>query len=162
MLLGGNLPVYELYINRSNGEFLTYNRNADKWQHAKLDLLDWPYYVSRSKKKWINPKGNQTIKRYLGVKEGGYEGILSYQQSVRRKELERRYRLETDPWDEDLAQTPELPKDWERWVSKGTFLKTTSFIIIVKRELKPGIVPIAKKRCQSLGRSMRIIMGITK
>ena len=44
--------------------------------------------------------------------------ILKFQRAVRDAELERRHRKETDPWDAELARTPPLPKDWERWVNK--------------------------------------------
>lgn len=118
MRLGGKLPAYELFICRDTGEFSTYDRNRDKWLTAKLDMLDWPSYVHSSEKKWINPEGFATIKRYLGVKRGGYTGLLEYQLQVRKNELKRRHKRETDPWDLDLAQTPELPKDWDRWVRK--------------------------------------------
>lgn len=118
MRLGGNLPAYELFICRQTGEFLTYDRNRDKWLTAKLDLLDWPDYVGTSEKKWINPEGYSTIKTYLGVKHGGFSGLMEYQLKVRADELKRRHKRETDPWDLDLAQTPDLPKDWMRWVRK--------------------------------------------
>ena len=85
---------------------------------AKLDLLDWPDYVGTSEKKWINPEGYSTIKTYLGVKHGGFSGLMEYQLKVRADELKRRHKRETDPWDLDLAQTPDLPKDWMRWVRK--------------------------------------------
>ncbi|RFZ77503.1 hypothetical protein DS742_18205 [Lacrimispora amygdalina] len=118
MRLGGNLPAYEVFVCRNTGEFLTYDRNRDKWLTAKLDMLDWPSYVRDAKKKWINPEGFATIKNYLGIKHGGYTGLLEYQLQVRKDELKRRHKRETDPWDLDLAQTPELPKDWDRWVRK--------------------------------------------
>ena len=118
MRVGAVLPAYELFINRETGEFLTYDRLQDRWLTAKLDMIPWPGYVAYSEKKWINPEGAKTIKRYLGVSRGGYNGILEYQLKVREEELKQRHKRETDPWDMDMEQTPELPKDWNRWVSK--------------------------------------------
>lgn len=118
MRLGGNLPAYELFICRDTGQFLTYDRNRGKWLTAKLDMLDWPSYVHASEKKWINPEGFSAIKKYLRIEHGGYTGLLEYQLQVREDELKRRHKRETDSWDLDLAQTPELPKDWDRWVRK--------------------------------------------
>ena len=112
------MPAYELFINKETGEFLTYDRRLDRWLTAKLDMLPWPRYLIYSKKKWINPEGARTIKRYLGVSNGGYKGILDYQLRVRRDKLKQRHNRETDPWDLDMEQTPELPKDWKKWVSK--------------------------------------------
>ena len=48
----------------------------------------------------------------------GYFGILDFQRKVREEQLDQRHRRITDPWDKDLAQVPELPKDWGRWADK--------------------------------------------
>lgn len=115
---GGNLPVYELFISRAAGQFITYDCMRNKWLTAKVDMLPWPNYVFNSKKKWINPQGYASIKQYLGVEHGGFTGILDYQLSVRAEELKQKHKRETTPWDLDLAQTPELPKDWKQWCNK--------------------------------------------
>lgn len=115
---GGNLPVYELFISRAAGQFLTYDRMRNKWLTAKLDMLPWPSYVFNSEKKWINPQGYASIKQYLGVEHGGFTGIMDYQLNVRAEELKRKHKRETTPWDLDMAQTPELPKDWKWWCNK--------------------------------------------
>ena len=62
MKAGGRLPVYELYINKESGEFLTYDCQNKRWLTAKLDMLQWPSYVRYSDKKWINPEGDAAIK----------------------------------------------------------------------------------------------------
>lgn len=118
MRSGGNLPAYELYIDRENQDFITYDRDQKKWLTAKLDMIQWPSYVSNSRNRWISQKGHDIIKDYLGVKQGGYAGLLEYQLGVRQDQLKRKHKRETDPWDLQLAQTPDLPKDWKKWVAK--------------------------------------------
>lgn len=159
MRLGGNLPAYELFICRQTGEFLTYDRNRDKWLTAKLDLLDWPDYVGTSEKKWINPEGYSTIKTYLGVKQGGFSGLMEYQLKVRADELKRRHKRETDPWDMDLAQTPDLPKDWVRWVRKVGIPENYIYYEYTKKGTETGYctycekdVPIKTPRHNKKGR----------
>ena len=76
MRMGGKKPAYELYIDKKQKEFLTYDRLREKWMTAKLDLIPWPRYVSYSKKKWISPRGYNLIKKYLGGEHGGYQGLL--------------------------------------------------------------------------------------
>ena len=127
MRMGADLPAYELFINRQTGEFLTYDRKLDRWLTAKVDMIPWPRSFFYSKKMWINPEGFQSIKKYLGVSHGGYNGILEYQLQVRAAELKQRHKRETDPWDMDMAQTPELPKDWDRWMSKVGIQKNYIF-----------------------------------
>lgn len=115
---GGKLPAYELFISRTAGQFLTFDRMRNKWLTAKLDMLPWPNYVFNSEKKWINPQGYASIKQYLGVEHGGFTGIMDYQLKVRAEVLKKKHKRETTPWDLDLAQTPKLPKDWEQWCNK--------------------------------------------
>ena len=168
MRLGAELPAYELYINRETGAFLTYDRQKEKWLTAKLDMLEWPDYVRHSPGKWINPEGYAAIKRYLGVERGGYPGLLDYQLSVRQEQLRRRHKRETDPWDLDLAQTPELPKDWARWVDKVGIGQHYIFYHYTRRGADHGYctyceqeVPIRQPRHNRVGHCPRCRKEIT-
>ncbi len=117
MRLGGTLPVYEIFMEKEKQQFLTYDRSHDKWRTAKIDCLEWP--ARGANNVWISAVDDAQIRQYLVSNEKGvYWAILKFQQAVRDAELERRHRKETDPWDAELAQTPPLPKDWERWVNK--------------------------------------------
>lgn len=158
MRSGGNLPAYELYIDRKNCDFITYDRDQKKWLTAKLDMIQWPSYVSNSPKKWISQKGHDTIKTYLGTKQGGYAGLLEYQLSVRHEQLKRKHKRETDPWDLQLSQTPELPKDWSRWVDKVGIPEYFMFYHYVRKGAKTGYcsycereVPIREPRHNKVG-----------
>lgn len=117
MRLGLKSPIYDLYINKESGEFITYDHENKRWTEAKLDMLVWPEYVRHSGK-WMNDDGNYNVKHYLDVKNGGYRGLLDYQLQVRKDQLIRRHRRETDPWDLAMEQIPEKPKDWDKWVNK--------------------------------------------
>lgn len=117
MRLGSNKPVYELFINKETGDFITWDVRHEKWRTAKVDMLEWPSYVYYSGR-YINPEGNKNIKYHLGTESGGYKGILEWQQNVRKEELKRRYKRECEPWDLAMDQIPELPKDWMHWVDK--------------------------------------------
>lgn len=115
---GGKMPVYELFIDKKNQDFITYNRLENKWQNAKLDMLDWPRYVYKSEEKWISEKDNKILKNYLQSEHGGYRGLLEFQLKVRADQLKHRYKKETDPWDLDMEQVKNVPKDWDKWVGK--------------------------------------------
>lgn len=149
MRLGGNLPAYELFICRQTGEFLTYDRNRDKWLTAKLDLLDWPNYVGTSEKKWINPEGYSTIKTYLGVKHGGFSGLMEYQLKVRADELKRRHKRETDPWDLDFTRHRICQRTGCTGYVRWGFRKTISTTSTPEKLREPDTVLIVKKLCRS-------------
>lgn len=117
MRLGGTLPVYEIFMEKEKQQFLTYDRTCNEWRTAKIDCLEWQ--AKGSNNVWVSAVDDAQIRKYLGSDEKSvYQSILKFQRAVREVELDRRHRKETDPWDAELAQTPPLPKGWERWVNK--------------------------------------------
>lgn len=144
MRCGSDMPVYELYIHKAAGQFLTWDCRKQKWREAMVDNLDWPYGYYRSQI-WINPEGAQTIKKYLGVSKTGWDGILEYQRKVREDDLERRYKRQTDPWDKELKQTPALPKDWATWVRKVAVPEHYIFYDYVKSGAREGYCTYCEK-----------------
>lgn len=150
---GGYLPSYEVYVDRTAGKFITYDRMTDKWRTAKLDNLDWPYYVRATDGIWMSPADTKTVQAYLGGNQGGYNGVLDYQEKVRAEALARRHKRTTDAWDTDLSPTRPLPKDWDRWVDKVGVQQNYIFYHYKKRGAKEGYctycgknVPISKPR----------------
>ena len=120
MCLGGREPLYELYVDKANDKFLTYDTVNKKWRTAKLDLIEWPESYAYGTKQWISGTDNKRVLDYYGYKESkdGYSTILYFQREVREKELQARYAQETAAWDEEMKQIRPLPKDWSHWVDK--------------------------------------------
>lgn len=115
--LDGNNPVYEVFLDKEQRQFLTYDHLEKKWRDAKLDRLEWPgrnYYAIC----WASEKDAALVQDYFSGERGGDLGILDFQRNVRDEQLEQRHKRITDCWDKDLAQVPELPKDWVHWVDK--------------------------------------------
>ena len=115
--LDGNNPAYEVFIDKENRQFLTYDHLEKKWRDAKLDRLEWHgrnYYATC----WVSEEDAALVQDYFSGERGGDLGILDFQRNVRDEQLERRHKRITDPWDQDLAQVPELPKDWAHWADK--------------------------------------------
>ena len=115
--LDGNNPVYEVFLDKENRQFLTYDHLEKKWRDAKLDRLEWHgrnYYATC----WVSGEDAALVQDYFSGERGGALGILDFQRNVRDEQLERRHKRITDPWDQDLAQVPELPKDWAHWADK--------------------------------------------
>ena len=159
MRMGGRLPAYELYIHKETTDFITYDRCNAKWLDAKLDRINWPRQGADAPNRWIAPKDNALLKSYLGTERAGYMGILDYQYSIRREQLKARHKRKTDPWDQDLAQTPALPKDWEHWVDKVGIPENYIFYKYVRGGARTGWctycgkeVPISRPHHNKTGR----------
>ena len=115
--LDGNNPAYEVFLDKKADQFLTYDHIEKKWRDAKLDRLNWPgrnYYATC----WASEKDAAVVQDYRCGYRGGDLGILDFQRNVRDEQLEQRHKRITGAWDQDLAQVPELPKDWMRWIDK--------------------------------------------
>lgn len=156
--MGGRNAAFEVFVSRAESKFLTYDRLHDKWLTAKLDMLPWPRYIG-SEEKWISEAGRKLVKNYLGGTHGGYEGLFTFQLWVRDEELKRYHKRETDPWDNDLAQVPLLPKDWTRWADKVGVQENYIFYHYDRKGVDTGYctycekeVPIRRPRHNAQGR----------
>ena len=69
--MGAKKPAYELYIDKNQNQFLTYEYETKRWLTAKLDKMQWPISVYYSAGKWISEKDSQQVRKYLG---SSYEG----------------------------------------------------------------------------------------
>lgn len=152
MRAGSRRPRYDLYLDRANRKFLTYDVMNQKWLTSKLDRLDWPYQAHCQEAPWLSNQDAARIKTYLGDQYAGCQGILEYQKEIREEALEARHRRETAAWDEDLTRVPPLPKDWERWVDKVGIRDNYLFYHYKKGGAKQGFctfcgkeVPIKEK-----------------
>lgn len=135
---GGRLPIYELYIDRDARKFITYDPIRQRWLHSKLDRLDWPQRSVWAVQAWMSAADSKRATEYLNSAEEGYDAILSYQMEIRKEERLLRYKRETDPWDADMALTPDLPKDWSRWVDKVGIPQNYIFYNYERKGAKQG------------------------
>ncbi len=164
---GARKPAYELFIHSERREFITYDSREDKWRNATLYRLCWPSYFVYSGQ-WISTSDDDKIKTYLNGKRGGYYGLTDFQDDIRDEELKKRHKKETDPWDLDLAQTPDLPKDWHLWVNKVGIPQNYIYYHYNKKGVDTGYctycerdVPIKQPRHNKEGRCPRCRRKIT-
>ena len=120
-------------------------KEAEALALAKLDRLGWPHYVPAYPRTWMPAAEAKAAADYLGSEALGYEAIYQYQLEIRRDELVSRHRKETDPWDAEMALTPALPKDWDRWVSKVGIPENFMFYKYEKRGAKTGYCTYCEK-----------------
>lgn len=135
---GASKPSYEVFLDQANKKFITYNRIEEKWTTAKAEHLDWPHYIRATDGTWMSPADKKTVQTYLGTARDGYNGVLEYQDKLGEETLARRHKKMTDPWDADLAATPDVPKDWDRWVKKVGIPQNFMFYRYQKRGVKEG------------------------
>lgn len=114
---GGDQPSHVLYIDKKEDKFLTYDMNLERWSNAMLRNYQWPQYVNASGN-YIPKEDAKVLEEYFEIEKWELSELNKFQKGVRERALIKRDRKQTDLWDEDLKQIPELPKDWVQWVAK--------------------------------------------
>lgn len=158
MRFGGTEPVYDIFINKEKDDFITYDFLYQKWSNAKIDRLEWPEYAL-SDKVFCSEETLKCIQEYLGKDNEPYDAVLSFQEDVREKQLEKKHKKVTDIWEKRMEQVPPLPKDWERWLFKVGITKHFIFYQYERKGAKQGyctwcekMVPIAAPKHNKEGR----------
>ena len=119
MRYGGTKPIYDIYFDRKNKKYITYSHEKEKWLTASLRNLYWPDSWFNRHAVYVPRESNKILKKYFKTDKSGANILVCYQDDVMAENLEKRHRKVTDPWDEDLKQTPkQLPKDFEKWLDK--------------------------------------------
>ena len=143
--LNGSNPAYEVYLDKEKRQFITYNSLTQKWCESKLDRLDWKRLYWYAKTSWVSEEDMTAVQTYLGSNKKAVDAILQFQRDVRDEQLEQRHRRETDPWDKDMEQVPELPKDWSRWVDKVAIRQNYIYYHYKKGGAKTGYCTYCEK-----------------
>lgn len=179
-------PSHEVFLNPAGGEYIT--RLFDDigketgWSKAmfyNLPNLNVYWWVSNQYQHtfWLNRDATRTLKSLNvdGTKHYRNENdaictLREWQQSLKDKERALREKKETAPWDEDMKLTPELPKDFDKWLKysvpaeewgiyKGGE-KTTFCTHCEKEVVLTGTRKMGKKMiCPSCKKELEIIQG---
>ena len=139
--LGSKKPLYEIFIDKSKREYLTWGYVKGKWRTACVEALEFPHYYSYSCA-YITPEEDIRLAEYLGVTQKGMKGIYQYQQSILEERLENRYKKETSLWEAAMNLVPDVPKDWLA-INRHGLNENLYFMTIQKCE--EGFVPGARK-----------------
>lgn len=68
-ILNGQQSLYDIYINKKEGRYLTFDNKDNKWRTAKIDMLDMgrkdAWYFLPEQRIWQTAKDRELINRYL-------------------------------------------------------------------------------------------------
>lgn len=126
-ILNGQQSLYDIYINKKEGRYLTFDNKDNKWRTAKIDMLDMgrkdAWYFLPEQRIWQTAKDRELINRYLetGNNLEGREAILHYQNGRLKDYNLAKNRRETDAIDAVMWEVPEVPKDFDAWIQKWGF-----------------------------------------
>lgn len=123
--LDGTEPMYSLFIDKENEDFIGYDHLCKKWSNATLDRLHSPYRLTGNEA-FCSEEDTGCIQEYLGTDKEAYDAVCSFQYELRRKQNLKKHKQITDQWDAVMGTIPGLPYDWEQWIRKEGL--TSNFI----------------------------------
>ena len=135
---GSKNPLYEIYLSKEEKTYLTYKVEEKRWLTASFWRLTWPTYFYSNKIKCCR-ETQKAIRKYFGSEiRDVVELISSFQNGIMNERLMKKHKRATDPWDEDLKQTPAPPKDFGKWVAKHGINEHYIFYHYVPKKLQKG------------------------
>lgn len=160
------LPVYEIYFDKNNMDFITFDTISGKWRNAMLNALEMEKDVT-GKTPYIEKKDDDKLRRYFSSEKSAEKAMQEFQYKVRDLQLKAKHKKETDPWDEFLNRTPDIPDTWEqdadlamkqqyifyRYERNGA---KTGYCTVCKKEV-PIVIPKHNKEttCKCCGRHVQ-------
>lgn len=122
-------PMYEVYCDRKNREFATYEVLTGKWFTAKINNLNYgdnDYQIRYVRSEWQTDADRKKVNEFFGtgVNLDIFEAILSFQSSIRDEHRANKYRSEIEGIDAVMKEVPEQPKNLEKWILKNCFHET--------------------------------------
>lgn len=158
---GVKTPAYELYLNPEGDEFLTrilHIGREVKWSSAKMKNLErvlddthiGDFYIMSQKdidsRIWQNKEGRNTIKNFLKTKEGGWQGIIEWQERARSEQIRKSEKRQQAPWDADMAMVPEMLPGFRRFTEHDASDEHFIFYDYEKAGAKSGYCSYCEKQ----------------
>jgi len=131
-------PLYEIYFSKEEKTYLTYNTENGHWLTGSFWRLKWPSYFYSTKISCCQ-ETQKAIQGYFEDESTDAITLISrFQGKIMDERLVKRHKKQTDPWDEDMKQTPPLPKDWKRWVNKVGIPENYIFYRYSRNKVRDG------------------------
>ena len=100
---GDKSPRYDVYCDKKNKEYTTYEYGERKWRTAKIDNLDYPglNYLTEGLN-WQQDKDRKLANDYFetGQNKDIYEAVLRFQAEIKADQLRQKHRNELEAIDE--------------------------------------------------------------
>ncbi len=144
MRMGSTSPLFDIFIDPDKHDFVSYNYKEKAWSEATIERLQYPSYIYGDFC-YSSRETNKVIKKKLGVKNGGYQGVRDWQNSVRREQLTAKHKKITDPWDEVMRKVPQKPNGFDRWAEKHSGLEEYIFYDYEKKGATCGYCSYCEK-----------------
>lgn len=81
-------PVYEIYVNKKEKKYLTYEPETKKWRTAKINMLSWEgLYYLHMYEEWQTDATRKLVNDYFdtGKNLNVFQAVLDFQSAVKEE-----------------------------------------------------------------------------
>lgn len=123
---GGCDPEYEVYCDKENEQYITYETGEEKWRTAKINNLDYGVSALYESLNWQQAEDRKKVNEYFGTGQNKdiYAAVLDFQASIKAEQLKQKHRSELEAIDETMREVPDIPKGFNEWIAKNCFRET--------------------------------------
>lgn len=134
---GRTMPDFTVFIEKENGDWITYNHREDSW--SKAMIFNLPYNAEDGEMwgmgTWEAERDQRQVEAYLGLKGNIRKIISTWQQSIKTENNRKAHQKEIDAIDEFMDEVPAIPKDFENWI-KTSGLKDAGYMVMYAGKLR--------------------------
>lgn len=123
---GNKDPKYEIYCDKENNAYITYENETDKWRTSKIDNLSYGMSYLYESRNWQQDTDRKMVNDYFGTGKNKeiYTAVLDFQAEIKSDQLTKKHRKELDQIDETMREVPDIPKNFREWIAKNCFRET--------------------------------------
>lgn len=121
---GITTPEYEIYLSKEENKHMTYKPDGKKWRTGKIDSLqyDMDNGAMYGNETWESDNTKRIVNTYFGTRGLKVkEAVLRFQNDVAKERLKKKHKNEMEQIDAVMNTVPELPKDFDSWVTESAF-----------------------------------------
>lgn len=145
LALGYKHPEFTIFMDKSDGTWITLETDESKWLEAMIYKL--PYRAQEGEEWgssfWIDAGSEKIVQEYLNREMTAYSAIKEYQLEQRKEQLKLRNKSELEAIDEFMDSVPDYPTEYNNeWLIREAFVDKAVIIYRTGKTCKEGYCTI--------------------
>lgn len=130
---GKTEPHFHIFLDRDRQQFDSYDFTENKWRTGMLESLCWDSNTREKGMEYCNiPYADKQtvnmVNKYFDAQKQDVKTLITqFQKDVRKEELKKKHKRESDEIDEAMSLVPDVPNDFMEW-TKEYGLYTSRYI----------------------------------
>ena len=139
---GIRIPDYVIFVDVKKKDFITLETETGRFRESMIaSLCNYP----TGAKSFISDADKDLIHAYMGGREDPAVAIYQWQLNIRKEQLEKRHKKETDAIDTVMDKVPQEPADFPKWAEDEGYLHERYLFYTYSRNPGKGYCSYCRK-----------------